>query len=143
MVGDIRGFFDDYRWLSNFWISRIYYDGDFYPSVEHAFQAAKAIDFDEKQQIINAPTPSIAKRLGKHVSVKPNWEKIKVDVMLTLLRLKFQKGSVLANKLLDTGNAYLEETNNWKDRFWGVCDGKGENILGKLLMQVRSELRGE
>jgi predicted NAD-dependent protein-ADP-ribosyltransferase YbiA (DUF1768 family) len=75
--------------------------------------------------------------------VRPDWDDTKINTMLTLLRQKFALGSELAKKLLDTGNRDLVEGNTWGDTFWGVCKGQGENMLGKLLMQVRAELRGE
>lgn len=78
--------------------------------------------------------------MGRHVKLRKDWNAIKTDVMLSLVRGKFQWPE-LQKKLLATGDAYLEEGNTWSDTCWGVCDGRGENRLGKILMQVREEAR--
>ncbi|MBZ4283927.1 NADAR family protein, partial [Streptococcus pneumoniae] len=79
--------------------------------------------------------------LGRQTSLVENWDTIKAQVMLDCLRSKFNDNLYLKDKLLSTGDRYLEETNWWADRVWGVYfkDGKGCNMLGKLLMQVRDE----
>jgi len=143
MMESIKGFVGEYRWLSNFWLCLIAYYGEFYGSVEHAFQAQKAVTREDKMLIANADSPSSAKRIARKVMLRPDWEQVKVPIMLDILRVKFRKGGDLANRLLATGDMYLEETNTWHDVFWGVCNGKGQNMLGKLLMQVREELRAE
>ena len=90
---------------------------------------------------IDAFTPGRAKRLGKKLPIDEQyWKSVRVEVMKTVLKAKF--GSpLLRDRLLATGDAYLEETNDWNDTFWGVCNGIGENMLGKLLMQLRAEIR--
>jgi len=137
----IRQFTGPYQFLSNFYKCTIDYEGLRYSSVEHAYQAAKTLDFDERIRIRNAETPGHAKRLGRTVKLRQNWDDIKVDVMRTLLRLKFSHPE-LRQKLLDTGCAYLQEGNYWHDTFWGVDlrTGQGQNMLGRLLMELRSEL---
>lgn len=137
----ICGFFNDYRWLSNFWQCKITYEGLTYSSVENAYQAAKTVIQEERLPFLNVHAVR-AKRLGKKLTLRPDWENVKLDVMLDLLRLKFAHEE-LKKKLLDTGEEYLEETNNWYDFYWGVCNGNGENHLGRLLMQVREELKNE
>lgn len=132
-----------YRFLSNFYPSSVLYDGSFYPSVEHAFQAAKCNNLSDRVNIRLARTPGEAKRLGQHVELRPDWEEVKVAIMYVLLKEKFNDSSELAPELLATGSAELIEGNNWGDQFWGMCNGKGENNLGKLLMRVRSELKTE
>jgi N-glycosidase YbiA len=77
---------------------------------------------------------------GKRVALRSDWEVVKVGIMEQCLRSKFA-GSELRSLLLSTGDAELVEGNTWNDRFWGVCRGKGQNHLGKLLMRIRSELR--
>ena len=84
--------------------------------------------------------PVKIKRFGKTIKLRLDWEEVKVQIMLGLLRQKFKKGSSLGNRLLATGNQKLIEGNTWGDTFWGVCQGKGLNVLGKLLMQVRDEI---
>jgi predicted NAD-dependent protein-ADP-ribosyltransferase YbiA (DUF1768 family) len=66
---------------------------------------------------------------------------MKLTVMETCVRYKFSQNTDLRAELIATGDAYLEEGNSWNDRYWGVCDGQGENHLGKILMKVRAELR--
>ncbi len=91
--------------------------------------------------IAQAPSPSKAKRLGRGVSLRPNWENIKLQVMKDIVRAKFTQNTDLRIMLVQgTGDAELIESNDWGDEFWGVCDGKGENHLGKILMEVREEL---
>ena len=85
-------------------------------------------------------TPALAKRYGKAVSMRPNWDEIKVRVMCEIVEAKFTQNPNLTNMLLATEDAILIEGNTWGDTFWGVCDGKGENNLGKVLMRVRDRL---
>jgi ribA/ribD-fused uncharacterized protein len=138
----IYGFSGDFRWLSNFWPVNINYDGRNWPTTEHAYQATKTLDSDWKEAVHGARTASCAKKLGRRLPVREDWEKIRLDVMRDLQRLKYQDGE-LAEKLLATGEVLIEETNAWGDTFWGVCKGQGENHLGKILMEVREELRHE
>jgi len=109
-------------------------------TVEGAYQAAKTLDLEVRAQIAALPRPGQAKRYGRKLKVRDDWEKVKLAVMEDLLRQKFAHPD-LRQKLLDTGDAYLEESNTWGDRWWGVCDGKGQNHLGRLLMKIRNEVR--
>ena len=135
-----------YYFLSNFYPSPILYEGIVYPTNEHFFQAMKTLDQTERQKIANAETPGIAKRLGRTVQLRPDWEQIKVDVMRTGLMLKFTDAA-LAKKLLATGDEELVEGNWWHDNTWGNCHcpkcsrAGGRNLLGMLLMEVRKELQ--
>lgn len=133
----ISEFKGEYGFLSNFSPAVLTVDGQRYPTLEHAFQACKTPSPFDKQRISTAPTPGAAKRLGRRVRLYSNWEEIKVKIMHMLLLQKFAD-PVLQEKLLATGDAELEEGNWWGDKFWGVCDGEGQNMLGRLLMQVRS-----
>lgn len=136
----ITEFKGKYRFLSNFYPCVIT-DGDvFYPTVEHAFQAAKTLDVTEQTQIRLAASPGEAKRLGRAAALRTDWDKHKLDVMLFLVRQKFIEPN-LKRLLLDTGDAQLVEGNYWNDTFWGVCRGKGMNHLGIILMQVRDEVK--
>lgn len=133
--------------LSNFADADVKLDGVVFHTTEAAFQAAKTTDNRMRGPIQFAKTPGEAKKLGRKVPLRPDWEKIKVDVMLGLLRQKFKAGTELARKLDDTGHAILVEGTTWHDKFWGVCTcekckGKGVNMLGQLLMKVRAENRG-
>ena len=137
----------DLRWLSNFWPAEVALAGVTYPSVEHAYQAAKTLDPAEREWVREAKTPGQAKRRGRKVTLRPDWTPVfKRAVMLGLLRQKFARGSTLETLLLGTGNQKLVEGNTWHDNFWGSCQctrcgDKGQNHLGKLLMQVRAERR--
>lgn len=136
----IRIFSGANRFLSNFY----YHDGW---TVEHMYQAAKTNSPDGKLAILNASTPSAAKKLGRTVALRSDWEEIKDEVMLKLLLLKF-KIPAMRRKLLDTGHQELEEGNYWHDNEWGSCycmkcrTIPGNNKLGKLLMKVRSYYSG-
>ena len=136
MINEFQG---EYRFLSNFWPAKVVLDNVQYPSVEHAYMAAKTTDIRIRKKIKEQPTPSLAKKLGRSIQLRPDWEMIKLGVMESLVRQKFQEPTLKA-KLLATHNRELIEGNNWNDTFWGVCRGKGSNHLGKILMKVRDEL---
>lgn len=139
----IEGFFGKYRFLSNFHPAQVVFKQCVYPSVEHAYQAAKSADTAVRARFQDPNMPAKeARRLGREIKLVECWENVKIDVMLDLLRQKFRHPD-LRQKLLDTGNEELIEGNWWGDTFWGVCNGKGQNWLGKLLMTVRSELLTE
>ena len=131
-----------YAFLSNFSPSPIVFDCVTYPTVEHFFQALKSLNRDERRSIAAAASPGKAKRMGRQVKLREDWEDIKLDVMREGLRLKF-KDPKLKAKLLATGDAYLEEGNTWHDTYWGVCNGIGQNHLGLLLMEIREELQNQ
>lgn len=135
----IESFSGHHRFLSNFYACEILLDGEMYPSVEHAYQAAKTLDVDQRETIRRTAAASYAKRLGRRVTLRKDWEHVKLTIMLGLLRQKFQDER-LRRLLLRTAPLTLIEGNNWNDTYWGVCDGKGDNHLGRLLMQVREEI---
>lgn len=139
---EINRFVDDFAFLSNFHPSTIVYEGLFYPTVEHAYQAMKTLDPIARETIRLANGPGTAKRLGRSVSLRPDWEDVKVGIMRDLVREKFAN-PFLRPLLLATEDAYLIEGNHWNDRFWGVCRGQGRNMLGQILMEVREEIRQE
>lgn len=129
------------RWLSNFHLVGIVYEGVRYPSSEHAYQAAKTLDIEERRRIASMPKPSDAMYAGRALQARPDWFAVRVQVMTDILRLKFAPGTELAERLLATGDAHLEEGNYHGDRFWGTVHGKGRNELGKALMRVRHDLK--
>jgi len=135
----IRGFVGEYRFLSNFWPADIRVRGVTYPTMEHAFQACKTLDPLERQRILACRTPGEAKRAGRTVTLRADWEGVKLDVMHGLVTAKFRH-PVLRARLLATGTAELVEENTWGDVYWGVCRGRGENHLGRILMQVCANL---
>lgn len=133
----IRGFFGSYRFLSNFWPSSVKYDFVEYPTVEHAYQAAKFLDLEARRLVRESDTPGQAKRLGSKFELRSDWEEYKIQVMFNLLMQKFTLHPELREQLLATKGYYLEETNTWNDTYWGVCNGKGGNVLGRMLMRIR------
>lgn len=137
----INGFKSCFRFLSNFEPCVVEFDGHMYPTVEHAYQAAKTVNEAEREKVRICSTPGQAKRLSYKLTKRQDWDSVRVGIMEGLLRQKFSKGTGLWEALQATDGVYLEETNTWKDTFWGVCDGKGENVLGKLLMQIREETK--
>lgn len=137
----IDSFKGKYSFLSNFATVVFNYDGVLYTSVEAAFQAAKTDDIELKRRIAQY-SPVEAKKFGRELPLRKDWLEVRVPIMKELLRLKFNS-DLLGHRqaLLDTGDAYLEEGNAHHDTFWGTCDGVGENQLGKLLMEIREEIR--
>lgn len=140
MTSTIHSFQGPHRFLSNFWAASVEFEGQIYPSVEHAYQAAKTLNPNYRDQIRQAPTPSKAKQIGAHVPLRMDWEQRKLSIMRDLLQKKF-KNKKLAHLLSATGSANLVEGNTWGDYFWGVCDGFGENHLGILLMEIRAKIQ--
>lgn len=132
----IDSFQGSYRWLSNFWPVKVKYLGVEYLSVEAAYQAAKSDDPEVRFQFCFL-NPYQAKALGKKVTLRADWNDIKLSVMTGLLIQKF-KDPTLAKALADTGDAKLIEGNTWGDTYWGVCRGVGQNHLGKALMNIRA-----
>jgi ribA/ribD-fused uncharacterized protein len=139
-----------YAFLSNFYPTMIYEKGLRFRTVEHAYVASKTLDrdFQEKISNLDAKFAGHAKSLGRECKLKNGWDEIKVSTMMRLLRKKFEQRT-LKQKLLDTKEALLVEGNYWHDNFWGDCfcqkcqKVEGQNILGKLLMQLREEYKYE
>lgn len=137
MINCFRG---EYYFLSNFYECNIEFDGIPYLNAEAAFQAQKCSVLKDRKQFSDL-NPSAAKKLGRKVSLRPDWENVKINLMYQIVKAKFVQNPDLADKLIATGDEYLEEGNNWGDRIWGTVNGVGANNLGKILMTVRSELR--
>lgn len=136
----ITSFSGEYRFLSNFYPSKIEVDEITYPTVEHAFQAHKTYSIAERKRIAMLMTPGKAKRAGRQLNIRADWGLARVPVMKMLLHKKFSQ-SPLKEQLISTGDRMLIEGNSWHDTFWGVCDGVGLNWLGILLIEIRSEIR--
>lgn len=139
---EVRGFFGPFRFLSNFFIidSGVWFEELTYPSVEHAYQAAKWPSHQRDQFI--GVTAAQAKRLGK-LAPKLNirkWNKNKVELMRSLVYQKFEKNFKLRKMLMAMDGYTLDERNAWGDVFWGTNEqGEGENHLGQILMNVRDK----
>ncbi len=138
----IESFSGDNRFLSNFWPSEVRVDGVVYPTVEHAYQASKTLDRVMRAHIAMLPRAYQAKHWGHKLVLRTGWNAMRLEVMRNLLDQKFRIPE-LREKLLATGNQWIIEGNNWGDKFWGQVGGQGLNHLGKLLMEVRQEIRNE
>lgn len=145
VIDNFRG---EYKFLSNFYLTPVMHEGMTYRSSEHAYQATKTLDMLLRRGIQVLTSPGSAKVVGDALPLRPDWEDIKVDVMRTILRVKFSKGSDLSALLMATSPHELIEGNRWHDNFWGVCRCPGcsggvpseqLNWLGKLLMERREQ----
>lgn len=144
MIAEFQG---KYRFLSNFYTpSCVRCDmGILYGSTEAAYQASKFLDRKIREQFVPLepyPSKKLAKKLKKEGLLRKDWEQVNIGIMRELLKQKFAD-PVLRKALLETGDEELVEGNWWDDTFWGVCNGVGENHLGKLLMELRKELGGQ
>lgn len=141
----IDTFDGEYAFLSNFYEHPFEFDGVIYRTAEHAFQAMKATNEHDRQMIINAATPGQAKRLGRKIHLRSDWEQVKEIYMLDIIRAKFGDPE-LGQMLMSTRDAYLIEGTTWHDNTWGNCSCdrckhiEGKNYLGKILMSVRQDL---
>lgn len=140
-ITDFRG---EHEFLSNFYRAPFYFNGCQYPTAEHAFQVAKMLTVADKQQIVLAPTPAEAKRLGRAGQKRPGWDHERKAFMLRICLAKFGQLENLGDRLLATGDALLVEGNGWHDQDWGdcrcgrpACAAPGRNWLGQILMTVR------
>jgi len=141
----ILGFQDEHHWLSNFWHAPITVIGFKYDNSEAAYQAAKTINIAHRATFENM-TGAAAKKHGRNVILRADWDFVKLEIMELVLRAKFMTHPDLAAKLKNTGDRELIELNTWGDTHWGQIETKdgtltGENILGKLLMNIRSDLK--
>lgn len=140
-IEPIKGFFGEYRFLSNFYPAEVHMFSIVFPTVEHAFVFLKSDDPKYRKKVLSVKKPRLAKKIGRTAKLTPDWDRKKFMGMLTAVLRKFANNDELREKLLNTGYAYLEETNEWGDTTWGVCDGEGHNHLGRILMIVRYILR--
>ena len=139
-----KWFSGEHEFLCNFYNHKFEFEERSYPTSEHAYQAAKTHQEHEKDGIAGAWGPGLAKKLGRRVKLREDWNEVKNDVMYRVLQAKFSDKR-LRQKLIDTGDMELVEGNTWGDCYWGVDinSGIGENHLGKLLMKLREELKNE
>jgi len=138
----ILEFKGNYRFLSNFYQCRFVWNTVLWHSSEAAYQASKSNNFQD-WLYIRTLNPGEAKRYGKHITLRPDWEQVKYSMMWNIVREKFKQNPDLLKWPKATGTSELEEGNNWGDRIWGICppgSHNGDNYLGKILMQVRNEL---
>lgn len=115
---EIKGFNGEYRFLSNFYITPVPYNGGVYPTAENAFQAAKTHDGQIKDLFKKTYGAGTAKKFGRTcVNLREDWESVKDGIMYDIVLAKFTHNPDLKKMLLNTGDAYLEETNSWN----GTC----------------------
>lgn len=142
-MNKILFFREEFFFLSNFWRCDIELGGRVWPSAEHLYQASKTLIAAEQREILFASTPWKAKRMGREVTLRPDWETSKISFMREIVTAKFQQHPDLMERLRATGEAEIIEGNTWHDNFWGDCfcskcdDIAGENWLGRILMEVR------
>lgn len=143
----IVSFRGEFRFLSNFYPAEVEIDGIVFPTAEHAFQAQKTLSERWRRYISHQSTPRLAKKIGRELELREDWEEVKVNVMLGTLAVKFGSHDDLGDLLLATERRQLVEGNVWGDTFWGCVQRKGgwvgENHLGRSLMTIRSLLRNE
>lgn len=143
----ISGFNNDNNYLSNYFSARVEWDGRVWPTVEHLYNARKCPELAHQEEIRSAGKPGQAKQAAYRLPWRVDWPEVRVEIMLDCVRRKFTQHPDLARKLKTTGDALLVEKNWWHDNFWGDCVCKrcipknGENQLGKILMQIRKEMR--
>ena len=134
-------FRNDYFFLSNFYPASISWAGHHFPSAEHLYQALKCTDPAEMLLIRTAGSPGQAKRLGsKVISIRSDWDTVRVDVMRDVVWEKFRQNPTLARRLKALVGVEIVEENTWGDTFWGVCRGQGLNTLGLILTDIRERL---
>lgn len=145
----ISSFNGKYDFLSNFYPVTVHFEGMNYPTVEHAYQASKSKEHFFRKLMVALPASKagVAKRRGNNIRLRSDWEDVKIQIMYGLLCNKFEHQS-FETYLLKTGDSMIIEGNHWHDNFWGIChcgkDGckdKGKNWMGKILMNIRRQLR--
>ena len=140
MAETINAFRGENYFLSNFYSAPIAYDGMLFQNNEAAFQAQKCVNDADRAKFCNL-NPTEARNLGRKIPLRKDWEQVKMTVMKEIVQAKFEQNPDLLEKLLNTGNAYLEEGNTWGDRVWGTVNGIGANNLGRILMEIREKHR--
>lgn len=137
-------FKDRYAFLSNMYSCSIHYNGEIFPCVETAFQYAKTGDrslfTNDRGYFVSGYT---ARKIGRSCKLPESWNEDRIVVMYELLEDKFYHNEKLRQALKDTGDIYLQEDNTWGDKFWGVCNDEGCNMLGKMLMEIRQNIQNE
>jgi ribA/ribD-fused uncharacterized protein len=146
----ITGFYGRWAFLSNFYPSMLTWEGITYPTAEHAYNAGKTTARYLRYALAEAPTPQKAKRLGRGMDLRPDWEDARFDVMRAVLHAKFTCHPKRIEALRSTGDAVLIEGNRWHDQVWGdcycgrqKCTEPGVNNLGFMLMELRTQMEAQ
>ena len=137
-------FVDKYAFLSNMYPCKVHYNGETFPCVETAFQFQKCTNTSDAEKFIDDRGFWVwgytAKCIGKKVKLRKDWNEVKLTIMYELLEDKFYHNEAFREALKNTGDIEIVEDNDWGDTFWGVCNGRGQNMLGKMLMEIRSNI---
>ena len=145
----ISSFKDKYDFLSNFCPVTVRIEDMNYPTVEHAYQASKSKEYFFRKLIVALPSSKagVAKRRGNTIRLRSDWEDVKIQIMYELLCNKFEQ-EPFGTYLLETDDSMIIEGNHRHDNFWGICycgkdrcKDKGKNWMGKLLMNIRRQIR--
>lgn len=138
----VMEFKGQWRWLSNFYPCVVFFDGEQYPSVEHAYQASKTNDLTVRQAIRRCDTGGAAKRMSKTCRLGSAPETERLQMMRELVEQKFNKhlNPLLHGNLFVLNAESIEEGNTWGDTFWGTCNGEGQNHLGRIIMDIRKAM---
>lgn len=136
----ITNFRGKWFFLSNFYETKVTFEGLMYNNAESAFQAMKCRYYDDRIKFLSK-TGAQAKQLGKRIRLRDDWELVKLDYMYKIVKAKFEQNDFIRKQLIDTSDIEIEEHNDWNDTYWGICDERGENHLGKILMLVRNQLK--
>lgn len=136
----ISKFEKDYFFLSNFYPCKVHYQGRTYKNSEAAYQAQKTLNLELRQEF-EALSARDAKKKGRMIELRKDWEEVKDNIMYEICYSKFVNNPIIARKLIATKDAELVEGNTWFDTYWGVCNNVGLNKLGQTLMKVREEMR--
>jgi len=139
---EINYFREEYEFLSNFYPTKVIFDGITYYNSEAAYQAQKCARPEERLQFASLSADE-SKKLGQKIEMRSDWHEIKFSIMEQIVYAKFTQNPMLAQELVNTGDKILKEGNYWKDLYWGVDikSGEGENNLGKILMALREQFR--
>ena len=138
----INEFKNENFFLSNYYVVPVTYNGLTFQSNEAAFQAQKTLNEGQRRKFTKL-APNKAKAKGRSVLLREDWEEVKDQIMYEICLAKFTQNEELKEKLFATGNEELVEGNTWHDTYWGVCNRRGKNKLGKILMRIREELRNK
>lgn len=143
MAEKIDRFMNEFDFLSNFYEANVDYEGLTWRTSEHAYQAMKTTNQEQRLNLQEIYMPGDAKQYGRSVKMRTDWDDVKLGIMEDIVRCKFQQNPQLEERLLLTEDIPIEEGNTWKDTYWGICafTGVGQNHLGKILMKIRKELQ--
>ena len=148
MNKDINSFVGEFEMFSNFFPAIVQLEGLNFPTVEHAYVASKSKEYFFRKLIVELPASKagLAKRRGRNIRLRGDWSEVKIDIMHDLLCQKFSQ-EPFKTKLLETNDAKIVEGNHWHDNIWGECfcgdkckNIEGQNWLGRLLMDIRSQI---